>query len=116
MLTAPSQENVVLHADTRAMLIDFSIAASLDDPVELRKFLGTPGRAGLQAGMCDFICGGCFLVAHDVFEISHPPRECQQDIWLQNLSGDSLKPKLWTYLPQVCCGSLSAVLAFFVHI
>lgn len=36
-------ENVVLHADMRAVLIDFSIAASLDDAVALRACAGTPG-------------------------------------------------------------------------
>jgi len=36
-------ENVVLHADARAMLVDFSIAVSLDDPDALAKGCGTPG-------------------------------------------------------------------------
>lgn len=36
-------ENVVLQADMRAVLIDFSIAASLDDAAALRACAGTPG-------------------------------------------------------------------------
>ncbi|CAE7584906.1 CaMKI [Symbiodinium natans] len=36
-------ENVVLHADHCPMLVDFSIAASLDDPAALRRSGGSPG-------------------------------------------------------------------------
>ncbi|CAE7403679.1 PEPKR2 [Symbiodinium sp. CCMP2592] len=38
-------ENVVLHADHRPMLVDFSIAASLDDPTALLRSSGSPGYA-----------------------------------------------------------------------
>jgi len=38
-------ENVVLHAEHRPMLVDFSIAASLDDPTALLRSSGSPGYA-----------------------------------------------------------------------
>ena len=52
------KENVVLQADMRAVLIDFSIAASLDDAAALRACAGTPGQSLAASSAASALASG----------------------------------------------------------